>query len=82
MTRILRVFAIGAFGLCLTASAFAQISTAQLAGKITDESGAVLPGATVTVTQTDTGAERSVVTDSSSSIATAASTRRTRSRAW
>src|SRR5688572_25239695 len=63
MTRFLRVFAIGAFGLCLTASAFAQISTAQLAGKVTDESGAVVPGATVTVTQTDTGAERTVVTD-------------------
>ena len=63
MTRVLRVFAIGALGLVLTASAFAQISTAQLAGKVTDESGAVLPGATVTVTQTDTGAERTAVTD-------------------
>src|SRR6185503_6336390 len=63
MTRILRVFAIGAFGLCLTASAFAQISTAQLAGIVSDTSGAALPGATVTVTQADTGATRSVVTD-------------------
>ena len=49
MKRFSRLFAIGAFGLCLTASAFAQISTAQLAGKVSDESGAVLPGATVTV---------------------------------
>ena len=57
MTRFLRVFAIGALGLLLTASAFAQISTAQLAGKVTDTSGAVLPGATVTVTQTETGAD-------------------------
>ena len=32
--------------------------TAQLNGKVTDESGAVLPGATVTATQTDTGATR------------------------
>ena len=61
--RLLRVPAIGLLGLFLTASAFAQISTAQLAGKVTDESGAVLPGATVTITQTDTGADRSVVTD-------------------
>ena len=30
---------------------------------MTDTSGAVLPGATVTVTQADTGAVRSVVTD-------------------
>ena len=63
ITRFLRVFAIGAFGLCLTASAFAQISTAQLAGRVSDTSGAALPGATVTVTQADTGATRSVVTD-------------------
>ena len=50
-------------GLFLTAPAFAQLSTAQLAGKVTDTSGAVLPGATVTMTQTETGAIRSVVTD-------------------
>src|SRR5216117_3365504 len=37
--------------------------TAQLNGKVTDESGAVLPGVTVTGTQTDTGASRAVVTD-------------------
>jgi hypothetical protein len=61
--RVLRLLGISALGLFLTSSAFAQISTAQLAGKVSDESGAVLPGATVTVTQTDTGAERTVVTD-------------------
>ena len=37
--------------------------TAQLNGTVTDESGAVLPGVTVTVTQTDTGVTRTVVTD-------------------
>ena len=41
---------------------FAQ-STAELAGRVTDESGAVLPGVTVTATQTDTGFTRTVVTD-------------------
>src|SRR5207302_7015520 len=44
-----------------------QISTAQLSGKVTDTSNAVLPGATVTVTQADTGAVRSVVTDADGS---------------
>src|SRR5262245_45993398 len=44
-----------------------QISTAQLSGKVTDTSNAVLPGATVTVTQTDTGAVRSVVSDADGS---------------
>src|SRR5688572_22096908 len=48
-----------------TASAWAQ--TAEVSGRVTDESGAVLPGVTVTVTQTDTGFTRSVVTDGSGS---------------
>ena len=38
-------------------------ATAQLNGRVTDESGAVLPGVTVTATQTDTGFTRTVVTD-------------------
>jgi hypothetical protein len=59
-----RVVAAASLGLFLTASAFAQISTAQLAGKVTDNSGAVLPGVTVTMTQAETGVARSVVTDS------------------
>ena len=42
--------------------AWAQ-ATAELAGRVTDESGAVLPGVTVTATQTDTGFTRPVVTD-------------------
>ena len=44
--------------------AWAQ-ATAELNGRVTDESGAVLPGVTVTATQTDTGFTRSVVTDNS-----------------
>jgi Carboxypeptidase regulatory-like domain/TonB dependent receptor-like, beta-barrel len=51
--------------LLTTTSAWAQLSTAQLSGRITDESGAVLPGVTVTATQTDTGLTRSVTTDAS-----------------
>src|ERR1041384_4603372 len=53
--------------LLLALPAFGQISTAQLSGKVTDTSNAVLPGATVTVTQTDTGAVRNVVTDADGS---------------
>ncbi|HEU5257437.1 MAG TPA: TonB-dependent receptor [Vicinamibacterales bacterium] len=55
---------VGALAFLLTTtSASAQLSTAQLSGRITDESGAVLPGVTVTATQTDTGLTRSVTTD-------------------
>ena len=49
--------------LCTALPAWAQLNTAQLSGKVADTSGAVLPGATVTVTQTDTGATRTTVTD-------------------
>ena len=51
----------------ITAPAWAQLSTAQLSGHVTDESGAVLPGVTVTATQTDTGLTRSVTTDQTGS---------------
>src|SRR5688572_521642 len=64
MQRLLRVFGAILLGSTITApSAFAQLSTAQLDGRVTDTSDAVLPGATVTVTQTETGTTRSVVTD-------------------
>jgi hypothetical protein len=48
-------------------SAWAQLSTAELNGRITDSSGAVLPGATVTATQTATGLMRTDVADASGS---------------
>src|ERR1051325_5776634 len=63
MRRFLRDVSIGAvLVLVFTASALAQ-ATAQLNGRVTDESGAVLPGVTVTATQTDTTFSRTVVTD-------------------
>ncbi|HYS27672.1 MAG TPA: carboxypeptidase-like regulatory domain-containing protein, partial [Vicinamibacterales bacterium] len=49
--------------LLLTASAVWAQATAQMSGAVRDESGAVLPGVTVTVTQVDTGATRTAVTD-------------------
>ena len=61
----LRNFSVVVFSLLLTGSlAWAQ-ATAELAGRVTDESGAVLPGVTVTATQTDTGFTRPAVTDGS-----------------
>ena len=68
MTCFLRGFSIGVLGILLTTgAAWAQLSTAQLSGRVTDESGAVLPGVTVTATQADTGFTRSDVTDGNGS---------------
>jgi len=64
MRRVLRHSSIAAMFVLLSgASAWAQLSTAQLSGRVTDESGAVLPGATITVTQAGTGFTRADVTD-------------------
>ena len=43
--------------------AAAQLTESRISGKATDASGAVLPGVTVTVTSTQTGAVRTAVTD-------------------
>src|SRR3989442_1795793 len=49
-------------GALTCAVVFAQTaSTAQITGTVTDQSGAVLPGAEVTATQTDTGISRNAV---------------------
>ncbi len=64
MTRCLRVFSVAALTLCLTSGVAWAQATAGLAGRVTDESGAVLPGVTVTATQTDTGVTRTTVTES------------------
>ena len=64
MGRVLRDCSLVAvFVLLAGAVASAQLSTAQLSGRVNDESGAVLPGATITVTQTETGFTRTDVTD-------------------
>src|SRR5687767_8110470 len=68
MRRFLGSLSFGVLSLLLsTTVALAQLSTAQLSGRVTDESGAVLPGVTVTATQTDTGFTRSDVTDGNGS---------------
>src|SRR5687767_1051527 len=63
MMRTIRDVVVGAFVLLLASTpAWAQ-ATAELSGRVTDESGAILPGVTVTATQTDTGFTRTAVTD-------------------
>jgi hypothetical protein len=63
ITRVFRILCLGVLALALTSGAALAQSTGELAGRVTDESGGVLPGVTVTATQTDTGFSRTVVTD-------------------
>ncbi len=49
--------------LTVPAAAHAQATTGTISGTVTDESKAVLPGVTVTVKNTETGATRNLVTD-------------------
>ncbi len=57
MPRVLLVIA----GLCYTGAALAQ--TAQITGRVTDSTGAVVPGTTITVRQVATGIDRKVATN-------------------
>src|SRR5207237_4047487 len=50
----------------MSAAVWAQ-STAQISGSIKDQSAALLPGAEVTVTQTDTGLKRTAITNETGS---------------
>src|SRR4051794_18446026 len=46
----------------LSSTARAQVAQAELRGAVVDESGAALPGATITATHVDTGTVRTTVT--------------------
>ena len=61
--RILRGIGVSAMLLLLTCTGASAQATAELNGRVTDESGAVLPGVTVTATQTDTAFTRTVTTN-------------------
>ena len=65
MSRVLRGCSIGVVMLFLTSAIAYGQATAQLSGRVTDDSGGVLPGVSVTVVQTDTGFTRTTVTDDS-----------------
>jgi hypothetical protein len=60
VTRVLTSLMCGALA-CTIASA-QTASTAQVSGSVKDQTGAVLPVAEITMTQTDTGLKRSVLT--------------------
>ncbi len=67
MTRVSRTLSHASLIFLLTSAATFAQGTAELNGRVTDESGAVLPGVTVTAVQTATGLTRSSVTDDTGS---------------
>src|SRR5256712_8307407 len=58
---------LGGLFLCLCSSIAWGQSTAQINGTVTDQSGAVLPGVEITATQTETGLNRSIVSNETGS---------------
>ena len=70
MKRVfLALFVAAAWLLAPTFVAAQGVSTSQLSGVVRDSSGGVLPGATVTALQTDTGVTRTAVTGSDGTYA-------------
>jgi hypothetical protein len=64
MMRVLRVLiAVASVAVGVPASALAQVSSAQISGVARDATGAILPGVTVTATQTQTQLVRTTVTN-------------------
>lgn len=62
-SEMLHAFAtVAAVTLILLSPCYAQVVTATLTGTVTDSSGAVVPGAKVTATETSTGTARSTLT--------------------
>ncbi|HKR64758.1 MAG TPA: carboxypeptidase-like regulatory domain-containing protein, partial [Thermoanaerobaculia bacterium] len=51
----------------MATSLLAQSSTGSISGTVTDDSGAALPGVSITATNASTGASRTVVTNSAGS---------------
>ena len=63
MRRLLvRAVVIGSLIVGVAAPLFAQQGTSDIGGKVTDEQGAVLPGASVIITNEETGAVREMTT--------------------
>jgi outer membrane receptor protein involved in Fe transport len=69
--RAIRTFALIAFALTIFAgvSTYAQTFRGTILGSVTDSSGAAVPGATVTIKNTDTGLVRTVTTSDDGSYA-------------
>jgi hypothetical protein len=62
-TRASRAIVLASLAMAISTAAFAQMTRGGLVGTVRDSSGAVIPGVTVTVTNMDTNAVRTTVSD-------------------
>ena len=62
--RIAKLISLVAFAALLSAYVFAQTGTSSLRGTVTDPKGAVIPGATVKISNPQTGYNRTVQSNS------------------
>jgi hypothetical protein len=70
--RWMRLFVMAMLGVFATGAAYAQFDTGTIAGSITDQSGAVVPQAAVTITNTDTSVKKTLQTDNAGSFVASA----------
>src|ERR1700693_5524636 len=68
MKRILNVLSFAVLITVFTTGLVWAQATAQISGTVKDQSGAVLPGVEITVTQTDTGISRNAITNETGSF--------------
>ena len=68
MRRVLRTLFSGLIVVLLRASTAMAQATAQISGTVKDSSGGVLPGASVTATQTETGFKREAVSETDGAL--------------
>src|SRR6476660_4100010 len=67
MKKFFRSFSIGIVIFILSCATLMAQATAQISGTVKDQTGAVLPGVDVTATRTDTGVQRTAVTNETGS---------------
>src|SRR5271166_7055970 len=65
MKNLCKVSALFALAVLFVATAYSQAVNGTLLGNVTDSSGAIVPNAKVTITQTNTGVIHSAVTNES-----------------
>src|SRR5262245_22734519 len=67
MRPVAKILLLGVMALVIGSSSVWAQGTAQISGIVRDQSGAVLPGAEVTATQTETGTTRTTVSNETGS---------------